>query len=88
MQTKLGNDGNLYMSLPNKDMVCRWVKVPESVINTDELWYKAEERLGKKWAEFKRTKVDTTRSNSKSKGKSTGKKSRTKSRRSKPSARK
>jgi len=57
MQTMRGNDGKLYMSLPNKNMVCRWVKVSDKVINTDELYYKAVEMLGSKWDEFERTKV-------------------------------
>ena len=57
MQTKMGNDGKLYMSLPNKNMVCRWVKVPKNVINTDELYYKAVEMLGPKWKKFEKTKV-------------------------------
>ena len=57
MLTKMGNDGKLYMSLPNKNMVCRWVKVPKSVSNTDELYYKAVEMLGPKWKKFEKTKV-------------------------------
>ncbi len=49
-----GNDGNLYMSLPDKNMVCRWVKVSDKIINTDELWYKAVKKLGNKWSEFEK----------------------------------
>ena len=58
METMKGNDGQMYMSLPNKNMVCRWVKVSNKIINTDELYYKAVESLGAKWEEFKRTKLD------------------------------
>ena len=61
MQTKMGNDRKLYMSLPNKNMVCRWVKVPSSVINTDELYYKAVKMLGSKWKKFEKTKVKARR---------------------------
>ena len=57
MQTKKGNDGKLYMSIPNKNMVCRWVKVPKSVNNTDELYYKAVKMLGPKWKKFEKTSV-------------------------------
>lgn len=54
MKTIIGNDGRLYMSLPNKNMVCRWIKVPNNIINTDELYYKAVEKLGPKWKEFEK----------------------------------
>jgi hypothetical protein len=57
MQTKIGHDGKLYMSLPNKNMVCRWVKVPKNVNNTDELYYNAVKMLGPKWKTFEKTKV-------------------------------
>lgn len=67
MQTKMGNDGKLYMSLPNKNMVCRWVKVPKSVINTDELYYKAVKMLGAKWKTFEKTKVHSVKMSKKSK---------------------
>ena len=61
MQTKMGHDGKLYMSLPNKNMVCRWVKVPKSVNNTDELYYNAVKMLGPKWKTFEKTKVRTVK---------------------------
>jgi hypothetical protein len=67
MQTKMGNDGKLYMSLPNKNMVCRWVKVPKSVKNTDELYYKAVKMLGPKWKTFEKTKVRSVKMPKKSK---------------------
>ena len=67
MQTKKGNDGKLYMSIPNKNMVCRWVKVPKSINNTDELYYKAVKMLGPKWKKFEKTKVHSVKMPKKSK---------------------
>jgi hypothetical protein len=64
METMRGNDKKLYMSLPDKNMVCRWKKVGDNVINTDELYYKAVESLGPKWHEFKKMKVDKKSSSS------------------------
>ena len=63
MQTKMGNDVKLYMSLPDKNMVCRWVKVSSSVINTDELYYKTVKMLGPKWKNFEKTKVRGVKNN-------------------------
>jgi hypothetical protein len=66
MQTKMGNDDSLYMSLPNKKgTICRWVKVPKSINNTDELYYKAVKMLGPKWKKFEKTKVHSVPKKSK-----------------------
>ena len=94
METMKGNDGKMYMSLPNKNMVCRWIKISDKIINTDELYYKAVERLGSKWDEFKRNKLDKKggvakkKTPSKSKSRKSTRKSRKSTRKSRKSTRK
>jgi len=97
MEKMRGNDGKLYMSLPNKNMVCRWVKVSDKIINTDELYYKAVERLGNKWPEFekklklfKKSSSDTSRKVRKTsrKARKTSRKARKTSRKARKTSRK
>ena len=94
MQTMIGNDGKLYMSLPNKNLVCRWIKVSNKIINTDELYFKTVAKLGPKWEEFNKKikskwkEFQKSRKSSRKSRKASRKSSRKTSRKSRKSSRK